>query len=128
MTNWCDNVPAPMDADGEIVPLGVKKLYASDGEALDVEFIGFNGRWVVKFDSEGLFNLDWFHLSKPDSWERLEADVERLADCYDACDYFKGTGRKDYDCGHDDRFCCYLCVARDILSRAKALAGRNAND
>lgn len=128
MTDWYNDVPAPMDADGEIVPLGVKKLYASNGEALDVELIGFNGRWVIKSDRDGLFNLDWFHLSEPDSWERLEADVERLANCYDVCDYFDATGRKAHDCGNEDGFCCDLCVARDILRRAKAIAVRGKGE
>lgn len=124
MTDWYNDVPAPMDADGEIVPLGVKKLYASNGEALYVELIGFSGRWVVKLHKSGLFNLDWFHLSQPDSWERLEADVERLADCHDVCDYFE----EDHDCGHEDGFCCDLCVVRDVLRRAKAIAVRGEGE
>ena len=104
MANWCNDVPAPMDADGEIVPLGVKKLYASDGEALDVELIGFDGRWVVKFDRRGLFNLNWFHLYEPDSWERLEEDIFTLAASKHLADP-KGD-------------------AKECIERAKALAVR----
>ena len=63
-----------------------------------------------------------------DSWERLEADVERLADCHDVCDYFEGTDRKAHDCGHEDGFCCDLCVARDVLRRAKAIAARGEGE
>lgn len=124
MTDWYNNVPAPMDADGKIVPLGVKKLYASDGEALDVELIGFDGRWVVKFDRRGLFNLDWFHLSEPDSWERLEKDIQRAAGG-DVCGYYNKAGKSCGDCpAHRTQDSCLLAELRDVMRRAKALAER----
>ena len=123
--NWYNDVPAPMDADGKIVPLGVKELYASNGEALDVELIGFNGRWVVKSDREGLFNLDWFHLSEPDSWERLEQDAAKTP-----CDYYLGADcpNDSNGCHMDDPHICYEAMARDLIRRAKALAESDAND
>lgn len=106
---WAHGVPAPVDADGEIVPFGVKKLYAGDGRALDVELIGFDGRWVVKFDREGLFNLDWFHFSEPDSWERLEEDVN--LGCRDYCERYRLEE-------------CEYNVRAHMLERTKALAER----
>lgn len=127
MTNWFDNVPAPMSADGEIVPLGTKKLYASDGEELDVEFIGFNGRWVVKFGKGDLFNLDWFHVSEPDSWERLLEDLDRAADASGnsrcACSYL--TGDADTECDdcrfNEDARWCVRIMAADVARRIRAL-------
>lgn len=116
MVSWLDNVPAPVDADGEIVPLRVKKLYASDCEALDVELIGFDGRWVVKFDDRnGLFNLDWFHLYNPDSWERLEEDARKTPR-----EYVEGRGINAELGGR------VVTMTSDILRRAKALAERDA--
>lgn len=112
MINWCNGVPVPTDADGRIVPLGVEKLYAGDGEALDVELIGFDGRWVVKFGGKGLFNLDWFHLSEPDSWESLEEDSKKAPR-----DYVDGRG---IEVGSDGRV---AAMAQDIVRRAKVLAG-----
>ena len=110
--SWAEGVPAPVDADGEIVPLGTKKLYASDGEALDVKLIGFNGRWVVKFDRAGLFNLDWFHLYKPDSWESLEEDARKAPR-----EYIEGRG---ITAGRDGRV---AAMSQDIVRRAKTMAG-----
>lgn len=115
--SWAEGVLAPVDADGETVPLGVKKLYAGDGEALDVEFIGFNGRWVVKFDRANLFNLDWFHLSKPDSWEKLEKDALKTPR-----EYVEGRG---IIAGRDGRV---VAMTSDLVRRAKALAGVASND
>lgn len=110
--SWAKDVPAPVDRDGKLVPLGVKKLYAGDGEALDVEFIGFNGRWVVKFDRANLFNLDWFRLSKPDSWESLEEDARKAPR-----EYIEGRG---ITAGRDGRV---AAMVGDVIRRAKALAG-----
>ena len=116
--NWYNDVPAPMDADGKIVPLEVKKLYAGDGEALDVDLIGFDGRWVVKFDRRGLFNLDWFHLSEPDSWERLEEDAGKTS-----CGYFGRSGLCIGCPALAISKMCNVAKSQDIVRRAKALSG-----
>lgn len=110
--SWALDVPAPMSADGEIVPLLTKKLYAGNGEALDVEFIGFDDRWVVTFDRKDLFNLDWFYLYKPDSWESLEEDAKKAPR-----EYIEGRG---ITAGRDGRV---AAMTGDLVRRAKALAG-----
>ena len=118
MASWCDNVSNPVDADGEIVPLLVKKLYTSDSEALDVELIGFDGRWVAKFKNRnGLFNLSWFHLSKPDSWERLEEDARKAPR-----EYIEGRGIAAERGGQ------VAAMTGDLIRRAKALAGVRNED
>ena len=122
MANWFDNVPVPMDANGIVVPLDTRELVYM-GETREVYCFIYSigrGSWNVGF--KGSFGAVLNACTMPDSWERLEADVERLADCYDVCDYFKGTDRKAYNCDREDGFCCDLCVARDILRRAKALS------
>lgn len=112
-STWYEGVPAPRDTDGEVVPLRVNKLYADDCEALDVEFVGFDGRWVVKFKNKnGLFHLDWFHLSKPDSWESLEEDARKAPR-----EYIEGRGITSERDGR------VTAMAQDIVRRAKALAG-----
>lgn len=124
MASWCDDVPSPVDTDGEVVPLLVKKLYADNCEALDVELIGFNGLWVVKFKNRnGIFHLDWFHLSKPDSWERLEEDARKTT-----CGYFGRSGLC-VDCpAIAISKACNVAKSKDIVRRAKELAGVSGND
>lgn len=117
MAKWFDSVPAPMSADEEIVPLLTKKLYAGDGEALDVELIGFDGRWVVTFDRKNFFNLDWFYLYKPDSWESLEEDARKAPR-----EYIEGRG---ITAGIDG---LVAAMVGDIVRRAKALAGVSDRD
>lgn len=99
------------------MPLLTKKLYAGNGEALDVEFIGFDGRWVVTFDRKDLFNLDWFYLYKPDSWESLEEDAKKAPR-----EYIEGRG---ITAGRDGRV---AAMTSDLVRRAKALAGVSDRD
>lgn len=128
MTNWYESIPAPTDSNGRLVPLDTKEL-VHNGVTREVYSFLYSIRlkcWFVEFWER--VDICVSSCTMPDSWERLEADVERLADGYDVCDYFKGADRKAYDCGHEDGFCCDLCVARDILRRARGLAGMDAND
>ena len=63
------------------------------------------------------FMLDRCHLVRPDSWERLEKDIQRTAG-NDVCGYYNKAGKP-----------CGDCVAmRDVMRRTKALAESDAND
>ena len=123
MTNWYDNVPAPVDANGREVPLDTRELVYK-GETRDVFRIAYSGaivRWVAD-----LSNTDEHpfltHCTLPDSWEQLEKDAMS-----GLCEYF-GMGDAE-DCkgcnAYDDRLSTYCSsvMARDIVRRAKALAG-----
>lgn len=127
-------VPAPVDADGEIVPLTTKVMYDDDGEEHDVSiyrsFIWSRekGRWCFGA-SIGSREVASLHLHRPDSWERLEEDVKRFEDDDSACSYFCNELRICNGCRSPSHigFNCRNGVARDVLRRAKALAERDAN-
>lgn len=123
MTNWYDNVPAPTDANGELVPLDTRELVYK-GETRDVLRIAYSvaiGRWVAELayidEHPSLTNC-----TLPDSWERLEEDSRS-----GLCEYF-GMGDAE-DCkgcpAYGDRLSrgCSSVMACDIIRRAKALAG-----
>lgn len=123
MANWYDSVPAPLDSNGRMVPLGTRELVYK-GETRDVLRIAYSvdlGRWVAD-----LANTDEHpfltHCSLPDSWERLEKDSRS-----GLCEYF-GMGDAE-DCkgcpAYADRLprSCSSVMACDIIRRAKALAG-----
>ena len=134
MTDWYDNVTAPTDANGEMVPLDTRELLF-DGKRSRVMcyLYGPTTRiWYVEFAGVG----ERPHLSDctlPDSWERLEKDAAK-----DPCVYF-GYGAKGLcgyfgmDDAHDCKGCpayedslycdCNIKMTRDIIRRAKALAG-----
>lgn len=126
MANWCDNVPAPMDADGCVVPLDTKVLYDSNGNKVDITSFTFrcdaHGCWayweVFSPDArseDGMLYVDGLHLAPPDSWERLEEDARKAPR-----EYIEGRG---IIVGSGGRV---AAMARDLVRRAKALAERDA--
>lgn len=123
MANWYDNISAPVDANGCEVPLGTREL-VFDGKVFEVGGLAYRNAecaWVadlVGFASK----VHLTHCTMPDSWERLEEDASN-----GLCEYF-GMGDAE-DCkgcpAYGDRFSipCSSAMARDIIRRAKALAG-----
>lgn len=123
MANWYDSIPAPVDANGSEVPLDTKEL-VFDGETRSIMCYLYgpaSRKWYVEFARVGVRpNLNSCTL--PDSWERLEKDARSSL-----CEYF-GMGDAE-DCkgcpAYGDRLSstCSSVMARDIIRRAKALAG-----
>lgn len=116
--SWAKDVPAPMDADGRLVPLSVKNLFACGGKKVTVEEIVFDGAWwyVKCFETTRLY-LSRFHLYKPDSWESLEEDAKKAPR-----DYIEGRGIVAEKDGR------VATMVADIVRRAEALAGVSCND
>lgn len=120
MTNWYDNIPAPVDSDGREVPLDTRELVCG-GEVRAVKEIGYKlHNWVVRVVGEEDF--EFLHdCTLYDSWEWLEEDSTK-----GPCEYF-GMGDAE-DCkgcpAYGDRLSipCSSVMARDIIRRAKALA------
>lgn len=135
---WAEGVPTPRDADGEVVPLTTKVMYNAYGEECRID--GFRlsldpsssstwlaGYVVIGLDTGGLVkNL---HLRRPDSWEKLEEDINSIKDAACPCDYFNhpDCGMPCYSCpAHTDAEDCIAELARDVLRRARKLAERDA--
>ncbi len=115
--SWAKGVPVPVDADGNVVPLDTEKLYTDDGEMVRVDSICYGSRlWYVRrmrSDKTYSYWLDSLHLRRPDSWERLEEDVN--LGCRDYCERYR----------LDE---CEYNVRVHLLERAKALAKRGAKE
>ena len=122
----------PLDADGvpirigdEMVDIYAEKPFVVDGYRRFPawEKLGF----TVK-NKPGIYDPSAYQHKKPepaDSWERLEEDVEQFEDSGTACEYF---GSELASCNGCKSPCsiganCRDSVARDVLRRAKNLAG-----
>lgn len=130
---WAQGVPAPVDADGKVVPLTTKVMYDDDGEECRIDGfrlvldLGTSSTWragyvVVGFDTDGY--VKDLHLRRPDSWELLEEDT-RNTETGGACGYYgRETKPCNEDCpAHKDlKTPCSAIVLKDALRRAKALA------
>lgn len=75
------------DAEGREIPLNTTALYDKDGSRREVDWFKFypdKDRWDIVFkDSYAHFSPHSLSLTPPDSWEKLEEDLDRCieADC-----------------------------------------------
>lgn len=135
--SWAEGIPAPVDADGNVVPLNTEVMYIDRGQKIELrEFYllhsvlrgGSVWRAIRHIDHDiEDWKLGCLHLRRPDSWELLEEDVARIGSADYPCDYFNhaGCGMPCYSCpAHTDAEDCIAVLARDVLRRAKALAER----
>lgn len=137
LPSWAVGVPVPRDKDGNVVPLATRRLYDGKGYEHEVKEIALVDSklsgglvWRVK-DADGpILTLSLLHIERPDTWERLEEDIESMSRGVSICNYF-GHGQ-DISCSacpvKNLEEPCFVKVARDVFRRSKALAGRDAND
>lgn len=130
--SWYEGVPVPVDKDGNVVPLTTRRLYDGEGYEHEVKEIalvhsGISGvyMWLAKQSDNEVLVPELLHLERPDSWERVEADIMAMARADCACYYF-GAGA-DLNCDEcPAESCsdsCFIEAARDVLRRCKAIAG-----
>lgn len=135
---WADGVPAPVDADGTVVPLDTKVMYTHTGKKIELsEFDLFHsvlsGGFVwraIRNTGHGVndLRLSCLHLRRPDTWEKLEEDVDRYDDESSVCAYYNRPTGECIGCpAIDAKICDKEVVIRDVMRRAKALAERDAN-
>lgn len=133
------NIKLPKDAEGREIPLGTKVLYDEEGNELCakvVEFRPFSKEWsfAVQKGQKGPSGRPtvyrrprYVYLEKPalpDSWEKLEEDLDKCIEKSNSCWYFSPGGdcfrcaRPDSDtCG------CTASVFKDIKRRIRKLRG-----
>ena len=132
--SWAQGVPAPVDADGEVVPLDTRAMYDDDGGEMTIKSFTFyvdGGFWRTDPECPSVYaidRVDLLHLHRPDSWEKLEKDVSKAAG-EDICGYFGFALSRpcSAECpARDVRDSCAVTAVRDVMRRAKALAERGA--
>ena len=124
-------ITLPKDAEGKEVPLDTETLYDEYGNQRNiVKFIyhhdcetGAKG-WTVEYDNGVERFVSLMYLTQPDSWEKLEEDLDKCIEADDFCPYYSESGicakctRPDNDgCG------CRAVVLSDIKKRTRKLRG-----
>lgn len=131
--SWVAGVPIPIDADGNVVPLTTEVMYSKGGTRLTVCRFGFQcsgwrkGRWtvfctLVPNSTAQPYGVQELCLNRPDSWERLEKDIETGK----ACSYFGNNSCPACSAFNYPTRNCKEAMAQDIICRAKVLAKRDA--
>lgn len=135
-------IPLPKDHEGREIPLDTLVLYDAKGGEMYVsrylyqcDVLGLSTRWNVI--SEDALGQCWQHpsdslyLNPPDSWERLEEDLGKIANHQPevVCSYFD-RGIKDCDgCKLENCECaCSHAFLEDVLARIHGLRGEVRED
>ena len=131
-------VELPKDAEGREIPLDTSELFISDGTMVHVlrfEYMyhTYDARdaWFVFIERTPGEHMTLHacdvHLTQPDSWEKLEEDLDRGADVliYEACVYFDKSACDCSSCIADKSETCESVAMRDIASRIRKLRGED---
>lgn len=130
------NIELPKDADGREIPLDTVALYDDDGNVYSIRrFIYTNdfdlndkwmNSWYVVTDGYKTAKSELMHLTKPDSWEKLEEDLDRCIEESNLCMYYN----QNLDCnnctisGNETRGCTSIAL-EDIKKRIRKLRGED---
>ena len=130
------SVELPRDADGCEIPLDTEVLYDKNGQEIEVSRYQYYpkvgaGYWNIKSVRNKFYRQDEVYLTTPDSWEKLEEDLQRI-DIGESgwfCMY-AGYGKDDDKCYSECKFFknktpCAKQAARDIASRIRKLRGED---
>ncbi|MEF2848316.1 MAG: hypothetical protein U0N71_08745 [Collinsella sp.] len=125
-------IQLPKDADGREIPLDTKVLYDRHGDVYEVACYVYAVRqtisrriWDAKMLDGTIRYTTSLYLTPPDSWEKLEEDLDRGADAlnYEACAYFGKSACDCSSCIADKGETCERVVMRDIADRIRKLRG-----
>lgn len=130
------NIELPKDAEGREIPLDTVALYDDDGNVHSIRrFIYTNdfdlndkwmNSWYVVTDDYKTAKSELMHLTKPDSWEKLEDDLDRCIKESNLCMYYN----QNLDCnnctisGNESRGCTSIAL-EDIKKRIRMLRGED---
>lgn len=138
MTN---QITLPRDAEGREIPLNTDVLYSGNGFQNNIR--GFlyrpkgtsiKDRWIVVF-ANGIERFAFqMHLTPPDSWEKLEEDLDMAVkkvlngSCISpCCAWFNNGVRSCVDCPADESptGTCNTQLINDIAARIRKLRGED---
>lgn len=122
------NSKLPRDAEGREIPLDTECLYTYKGEKQDVLAFTYDRKediWGIETDTL-IVNSIYLYLTPPDSWEKLEEDLDRCIEESNSCWYFN-KGRDCSKCARPDSDTCgcTASVFKDIKRRVRKLRGES---
>lgn len=126
-------IQLPKDAEGREIPLDTKVLYGSGGTARNIVY------WVYTVDSD--LEKEWgncwravtdagrkldpglMYLTEPDSWEKLEEDLDRCIKADSLCAYSPSEECSTCVLPMDSQYNCYSFALEAIKERIHKLRG-----
>lgn len=126
-------IELPKDAEGREIPLDTKVLHNEDGKCFKVNRFTYSVvqtmpglKWGVVFMDCQYDYCSSFYLTPPetpDSWEKLEEDLDKCVAEGTACTYFSKDGTCQSCSLSNITTGCSPKVIEDIVSRIRKLRG-----
>lgn len=133
------NIKLPKDAEGREIPRNTEVMYDINGKRVHItgytykcDVLGLWQQWKVSSpditgEKDGMLPADSLYLTPPDSWEKLEDDLDRCISGNSICRYCSTSGScKDCTIGHfNDCDRCEELAFKDIKKRIRKLRGED---
>lgn len=126
-------ITLPKDAEGKEVSLDTELLYDEYGNQWDVaKFIydlsgeTTDSKWTVEYKNGVRRFISQMYLTQPDSWKKLEEDLDKCISNNDSCCYYSKSGMC-CDCTIDSSSIDYRCdslVFNSIKERIRKLRSK----
>lgn len=130
-------VELPKDAEGREIPLDTVALYDDDGNVYSVRRFIYTtdfdlddkwiNSWIAVVDDYKTAKPEQMYLTSPDSWEKLEEDLDRCIEESDLCMYYNNQNPDCNKCtisGNESRGCTSIAL-EDIKRRIRKLRGED---
>lgn len=130
------SIELPKDAEGKEVSLDTELLYDEYGNQRHIaKFIYHHDcetaakEWTVEYDNGVERFVSIMYLSQPDSWKKLEEDLDKCIEKDDICMYYSLNGTCE-SCAISkyDKHGCFSIVLGDIKGRIRELRDKETNN
>lgn len=130
-------IQLPKDADGREIPLDTKVLYGSGGTARNIVYWVYTvdsdlekewgNCWRAVTDAGRKLDAELMYLTEPDSWEKLEEDLDSCSAStrYAPCAYFSPSSDSCKKCPADLNKECLVQMVKHIALRIHKLRGES---
>lgn len=117
------NIELPKDAEGREIPLDTECLYTYKGEKQDVLSFTYCRRkdiWEIDTDMRTV-NSIYLYLTPPDSWKKLEEDLDRCIETDSLCAYSPTEECSACILPRDSQYHCDSLALKSIKERISKL-------
>lgn len=127
------SVELPKDANGEVIPFDTVALFGGNGNAYSIRCWVYTtdfdlgdsmaGQWRALTDKGTRLDPELMYLTPPDSWKKLEEDLDRCirADCL--CPYDLSEECAECTMPMESQNHCNSIALEDIKERIRRLRG-----
>lgn len=124
------NIELPKDAEGREIPLDVDALYSKDGIRTPIFAWKYlhprKRKWTVQFlfdDADCIYYPEDYYLTPPDTWEKLEEDLDRCIKADSLCAYSPSEECSTCVLPRDSQCHCDSFALEAIKERIRKLRG-----